>query len=300
MRWRDFTRSSLSCPLDPVRRLTTCDKACQHATPTRFTKVFSGLSTGCAIIVLLSLWLLNSVHAQDELALSQMQELLDNGFFAVAAREEGPRLLEQFPEHPQAHYLYSYALYRTGSAQQAREVLERAMELQGTPADVQHEWLLGLLLASTGDLAGAEELLGRVFRESRHYQVAMDWGRVAWQRGSYTTAFEAFVAAGNTEEGARELWPFLNQGRLLMQQGRYEEAIEAFDMAITVYERTDTATEELPSPAYVESYYRLGEAYERLGDLEKAVIFYEGARKADPLYMPATSALDRLRVRALP
>lgn len=251
-------------------------------------------------MILLTLSCLSGVHAQTEAPLVQMQELIDNGLFTTAAQEEGPRLLELLPEHPHAYYLYSYALYRTGSTQRAREVLEQAMVLQGTPASATHEWLLGLLLAAGGDLAGSEQLLARVYADSELYQVAMDWGRVAWQRGSYATAFEAFAAAGNTEEGKRELWPFLNQGRLLMQQERFEEAIEAFDRAITVYETTDTALEELPSPAYVEAYFRLGEVYERLGDIDNAVIFYEGARKADPLYMPATAALDRLRARALP
>lgn len=49
-----------------------------------------------------------------------------------------------------------------------------------------------------------------------------------------------------------------------------------------------------PTPAYVEAYYRLGEAYEQLGDLARAEANYRAARTADPNYAPAVQALDRL------
>jgi tetratricopeptide (TPR) repeat protein len=309
MRWRDAVRSSLFPLLGTVQRTSPHD-AC-HQTPCTSLGTPSGRLRRALVVllpillpvllsVLLSHGLLNSVQAQGDAPLLQMAELIDNGFFTIAAQEEGPRLLEQLPNHPQAHYLYSYALYRTGNTQQARDALERAMALQGTPADPRHEWLLGLLLAATGDLAGSQALLARVFEESGFYRVAMDWGRVAWQRGDYVSALEAFVAAGQTEEGMREPWPFLNQGRLLMQLQRYEEAVDAFNTAITVYEAVDTAAEELPSPAYVESYYRLGEVYELLGDVEQAANYYGLARVADPLYMPAANALDRLKASTPP
>lgn len=310
MRWRDVVRSSLFPLLGTVMRPGPRG-ACRHRPPRVSPDLSSGRPKRAAVMPLLMLLpvllsvllphgLLSSVQAQDDALLLQMTELIDNGFFTIAAQEEGPRLLEQLPDHPQAHYLYSYALYRTGSTQQARDALERAMALQGTPADPRHEWLLGLLLAAAGDLAGSQALLARVFEESGLYRVAMDWGRVAWQRGDYMSALEAFVAAGQTEEGKQEPWPFLNQGRLLMQLQRYEEAVDALNTAITVYEAVDTAAEGLPSPAYVESYYRLGEVHELLGDTEQAANYYGLARVADPLYMPAANALDRLKVPTPP
>src|SRR5690606_22813991 len=136
--------------------------------------------------------------------------------------------------------------------------------------------------------------LQNAFLRTREYQYAMDWGRVAWQAAEYEEAIEAFRAAGETEEGSRELWPQLNMGRVLMLEGRLEEAIAAFNDAIDVFELIDRGEAGPGSPAYVEAYYRLGEAHEELGELDQAETNYRAARTADPNYAPAVAALDRL------
>ena len=224
--------------------------------------------------------------------LAQLRDLLAQGYYNSAARLNGPELVARYPDSGEAHYLYARALYLTGDLDGAGRHLERAVQLIGD-SDPGVANLQGLLRAAQGDAAGALRALRNAFLRSRDYQYAMDWGRVAWQAAMYEEAIVAFEAAADTERGRRELWPWIDKGRLLVLLGRHQEAIQAFNSAIDVFEATDPAAAR-PSPAYVEAYYRLGEVYERLGDLGRAEINYRAARTADPNYAPAVQALDRL------
>lgn len=226
-------------------------------------------------------------------AFSQMRSLIDQGYYNSAARLNGPDLVRAHPDDPEAHFLYALALYLTGDLAAAQSRLGEAVALsdESVPA---HAHLQGLLRAAEGDGAGALRLLQNAFLRTGDYVIAMDWGRVAWQASQYEEALEAFEAAAGTARGRTEMWPHLNRGRVLLLLGRAAEAIAAFETAIDVFERTDRGEARPGSPAYVEAYFRLGEAYEELGDMGQAETNYRAARTADPNYGPAIAALDRL------
>lgn len=234
----------------------------------------------------------------------QMRDLLLRGFYNSAARVSGPALVEAFPDDPEAHYLYGYALYLTGSLDAARREVDAALLRSPAPPPPELERLDGLLLAAAGDPVTALPVLESAFRRSSRYEFAMDWARVAWQAGAFEVALGAYEAAADTEQGRREPWPALNRGRILSFLGRVEEAAEAFQAAITVFEAHDTG-DTRPSPAYVEAYYRLGQSYERLaaltGSEEEYLLAaenYRAALTADPNYGPAIAALDALSRRS--
>lgn len=224
---------------------------------------------------------------------AQMEALLAQGYYNSAARLNGPELVARFPDEGRAHFLFARALYLTGDLERAASALDRAIALEGD-ADPAIVNLQGLLRAATGDPVGALRALQNAFLRSRDYRFAMDWGRVAWQAGRYDEAIAAFDAAADTERGRAELWPYVDKGRLLMYAGRLDEAIASFNAAIDVFEATDPGEARPGSPAYVEAYYRLGEAYELLGEVDRAEVNYRAARSADPNYGPAIQALDRL------
>lgn len=221
-----------------------------------------------------------------------MQDLLDQGYYNSAARLNGPDLVTRYPESGEAHYLYARALYLTSDWDGAALHLQRALDLAGE-SDPRFVNLQGLIRAAQGDAAGALRVLQNAFLRSRDYQYAMDWGRVAWQAAQYEEAIQAFEAAAGTEEGSRQLWPWIDQGRLLSLLGRSNDAVQAFTRAIEVFEATNPGGSR-PTPAYVEAYFRLGEVYEQQGDLARAEVNYRAARTADPNYTPAVQALDRL------
>ncbi len=226
-------------------------------------------------------------------AFTQMRSLIEQGYYNSAARLNGPELVRSYPEDPEAHYLYARALYLTGDLAAAQVQLDAAIALS-TDSVPAYAHLQGLLRAADGDSVGALRLLQNAFLRTSDYVIAMDWGRVAWQAARYGEAIEAFEAAAGTARGRTELWPHLDKGRVLMLLSRPSEAIAAFEAAIDVFERTDRGEARPGSPAYVEAYFRLGEAYEELGDMISAETNYRAARSADPNYGPAISALDRL------
>lgn len=230
--------------------------------------------------------------------LDQMRDLLDGGYYNSAAQLNGPDLVARHPDDPEAHFLYAKALYLTGNLTDAQTQVDLAIELSGDAVEPTYAHLDALLQAAGGDPQGALRALQTAYLRTHDYRFAMDWGRVAWQAGAYDEALEAFQAAESDATGADAMWPKLDRGRLLMFLDRPDEAITAFDGAIDVFEATDPGGARPGSPAYVEAFYRLGEAYEALGDIDKAETNYRSARTADPNYAPAIAALDRLSRQA--
>lgn len=231
--------------------------------------------------------------SSEQALFKQMRDLLAQGYYNSAARLNGPELVARFPDSGEAYYLLARALYMTGDLAGAGTALEHSITLNGD-SDAGIVNLQGLLRAAQGDAVGALRALQNAFLRSRDYQYAMDWGRVAWQAAQYEEAIAAFDAAADTNRGKRELWPYIDKGRLLTLLADYGGAIKAFTTAIDVFEATDPGEARPGSPAYVEAYYRLGEVYERQGNIALAEINYRAARTADPNYAPAVQALDRL------
>lgn len=237
--------------------------------------------------------------AQD--AFQQLEDQLSRGLYNSAALVSGPALVEANPEDSRAWELYARALLLTGDVTAARDAIDTALRLvplTEQPASARN--LLGLILAEEDELPAALPLLRQAATDSGSYLYALDWGRTAWQAGDLEQAEEAFLAAAVTTRGQREPWPWLDVGRIRLIQDRLTEAEEAFEQAIAVYEAFDTGT-SLPSPAYVEAFFRLGQIgerrFERSGDpadFEQARVNYSNALVGDPNYGPALQALVRL------
>jgi len=247
-------------------------------------------------IAVIALLCLATGQARND-AIQQMRDLLERGYYNSAAQLNGPNLVQRFPDDPEAHFLYGRALFFVGDNVGAQQALDRATLLTqgGVPAEFVH--FDGLLRAARGDVAGAVRALQNAFLRTSSYSYAMDLARVAWQGGMYDEALDAFTAAAQTQQGEREPWPHLGRGRILLALDRVDEAIVAFETAIVVFETFDTGNARVPSPAYVEAWFRLGEAYESLGLMADAEVSYKAARSADPNYGPAVQAIDRLARR---
>jgi tetratricopeptide (TPR) repeat protein len=254
------------------------------------------LTRPLAVVLALAILAGGATAVARDAAVTQMRDLLARGYYNSAAQLNGPNLVQQFPDDPEAHLLYARALYFVGDLAGAAARLAIATDLVGSGVPADHAHLGGLIRAAQGDAAGALRPLQNAFLRTRSYEYAMDWARVAWQAGLYEEAIEAYEAASGTDRGRTEPWPSLGRGRLLAALERTDEAIAAFLHAIMVFEANDPGG-PLPSPAYVEAYFRLGEAYEELGQPTSAEASYKSARTADPNFGPAVRALDRLSRR---
>jgi tetratricopeptide (TPR) repeat protein len=240
---------------------------------------------------------LGTTAAGRDASFAQMRDLLGRGYYNSAAQLNGPNLVRDFPDDPEAHLLYATALYLIGDLAAATSALEAASARTEGVAGPSHLHLGALIRSARGDAAGALPALREAFEAAPSYAFAMDWARVAWQAGEYEDALAAFTAAATTDRGRVEAWPHLGRGRILAALGRTTEAIAAFESAIDVFEANDPGGPRLPSPVYVEAWFRLGEAYESIGQLPRAEVSYKAARSADPNYGPAAEALDRLTRR---
>ena len=230
--------------------------------------------------------------AFSQTTLETMKATLERGDYAEAAFITGPRLVVEQPNLAEAHYLYAYALYLTNNHTQAEQELESAFsQSNNVPAEYHH--LDGLLCAAMGLFREAQGKLEDAFKQHSSYDYAMDWGRMAWQAGDAQTALNAYEAALNAPDGQDKLWPYLNQGRIYQGLGELEPAINAFETFTQLYEGQSPRPEEA-SPAYIEAYYRLGSLYERSGDIQTAMGYYEIASINDASFQPAADALARL------
>lgn len=239
----------------------------------------------------LCLTLLGGVRAQAD-PVAALDELLRGGYYALAAQVEGPQVVRARPRDVEARLLYARALYLAGSAAEAERQLAAARALPATPEQKRAlEHLGALVQAARGDAAEAARRLGKLYRAAPDYGLAMDWGQVAWQGGDLRAAERAYRAAAATPRGQREPWPTLNLARLLLQRGDPQGAIGPLEATLT---RLEGNPGDLPSPAYAEAFFRLGQAYEALGDPQAALPNYQAARSVDRDYAPALSALERL------
>lgn len=236
------------------------------------------------------------VTALAQTGLEQMRSSLAEGQYSLAAQVTGPNLVRDLPNEPEAHFLYASALYLTGNLTTARQELDLALALGSQPPDPHYDQLNGRLRAAEGDTEGALQLLKNAFVRSQDYEIAMDWGTVAWSAGRFSDALAAYQAAGTTPRGARELWPQLNSGRILESQGDFEAAKQAFKQAIAISSANDTGA-GLASPGQVQAYFLLGRVDEQTGDFVSAKSNYEAAISLDPNYTPAQDALAELASR---
>lgn len=239
---------------------------------------------------------LASIGIAEDADITRFRELVRGGYYHSAAQLNGAELVRTHPDNPEAYYLFAQVLFLTGDIEQAEVQLEQAFALQ-QEAPAAYLALRGEIYAQQGRLAEALSELREAYTGEPSYEIAMALGTVAWQLAEFDVALEAFAAASATPRGQQELWPYLAAGRVHLAQGEYQTALALFTNAIEVFEKYDTGSSGLPSPGYVEAFYRLGQTYERLGDYAQAEVQYRAARSSDPNYAPAIDGIDRLSRR---
>ncbi|HUT92696.1 MAG TPA: tetratricopeptide repeat protein [Thermoguttaceae bacterium] len=182
---------------------------------------------------------------------------------AALLREAGQvadRLVERFPNSPDALDAMAWAHHRFGKTQEAVAYWEKCVELDPGSASAHHS--LGLIAQEGGDLAAAAEHFRKAARldpdSSRHYAA---WGESLMSMGELEEA--ARVLEQDLQARPRSIPSLLLVGQVYVRLKQYEKARETLETAIEM------------APGFTSAYYGLGTACTKLGDREKGKEYFE-------------------------
>ena len=183
---------------------------------------------------------------------------LEEGRYAEAARLYED-VLDVEPENGQAVEGYTTALLTLDEARAYEFVLERSTTAEGLPAAVSAK--LAELWCRRGEYETALDLL----EKNETPEASFVRGRIYFTQGNIPRAIKELKDADVT--GVRGADYFL--GEALLSAGRHTEAAYHFRGFVET------------KPELSVGYAALGEAYQGLGDLDKAAGYYEKALEID-------------------
>jgi len=150
-----------------------------------------------------------------------------------------------------------------------------------TPTDAAAHLSLGYVYLVRGQAEQAIHHYRQAYSlnpQSRQVRYNLALGFIAIEE--YEEAIELLKPLA--EEGVLDFDTHFALGTAYLQSNKYTEAISAFEKALTI--RSGAA----------DAYYYIGQAYESLGDNEKALINYDNALRFVPTYPEFLEAKSRL------
>lgn len=181
--------------------------------------------------------------------------------WAQRAVESTTTALKLEPDRPAVRYAAGLTLFRTGSYDEARQELERAVALQPTSEDATR--LLGRVLMRQGRIdEGMEQFRKALAIRPNSVSLHSEMGFALYTAQRYAEALAAF-------EKAIALAP--NSSISLSQAGAASQMLGDNRKALAFYERATAI-----SPR-AETFSSMGTIYYSLGEYAKAAAAYEGA-----------------------
>lgn len=215
--------------------------------------------------------------------LSAALALHQNGQLDEARRRYEQLLVEQ-PEHPEALHLLGALHLQQGNAEQAVELIGRAIALQ-PDIPLYYGNLANALHQQGDDEAALLRLDVAVGRFPKEAEIHYNRGIVLASLKRTEAAAESFLEATRLAPQHAAAW--YNLGNAYLQLEAYRQAAEAYVQATQL------------RPKYVKAWYNLGKARRELGEDEAAVDAYGRAIALDPGYAKAyynrANALQSLR-----
>ena len=216
-----------------------------------------------------------------------------NSQCAVYMQQGDPQIAEDLcqqaiqadPRYPVAHHNLGMAYYVQGDLDQAAAQFQEAIALD--PSYASPHYALGRVY---DDLDRVEESLNEFWRavelDPGMSEAYSEIGYILNRQERYTQAVTVLQAG--LEKGREPNPPYLlkNLGQAYLSLGDPAQAVRHLEIAITRLSRDDAL--------YVETHRLLAEAYEKKGDLDKALQEWQGPLQDEP---DAPENIRRLSVR---
>jgi tetratricopeptide (TPR) repeat protein len=222
-------------------------------------------------------------------------QLVAEGEYSGAI-DNAKRALELRPNYPEAYHAMGIAYGRLGRFDEAEESLRKAVSL--APSSPAARFNLALVLEKKGKyedalalLAQAEQMKGEYAKvKSARATIYYSMGRKAIQAGRMGEAEKLFLRAVESKPDMPEAHYAL--GELYRRQGKYKDAVTRFNSVIQISPGAAVAAR------LGDVYQKLGEAYVRDGNHEKAIDAYRRASVLNPKNGPLRYCLGIALVRS--
>jgi len=243
-----------------------------------------------------------------------------SNLFLVNRPREAMRMLEssirRFPGNPDFRRRLSEAYLQLGRSSEALAQYDNMLKADSTNFEAWYE--KGMLLAETGDTAGAINALARsyalqplsmngvmlanLYAETKN-PLAIEIANQLIQKDSTSESLDPIFIKGIYYSNTRQYpqateqfdkciakdWKFtdayIEKGIILYEEKNIDEALQTFKMANTV------------SPSNPDAYFWQGRCYESVGKKDEAIENYAQAYALDKTFTEAKERMDKLRNR---
>jgi len=180
------------------------------------------------------------------------------------SRQIADRLLEHFPEDPQAHDAAGSIRYWLGEVDAARKLWEECLTLDAAYVDARIS--LGMLMFESGKFAEAETTLRSALQQSPgHPQAVYLLGSAMLNQGKLAETVD--LLEGNRSGGSAPVPNLVLLGQTYLQLKDAAKARDCFQSAIDA------------APEYPNAYFGLAAALSRLGQQEEATAYRQKFRE---------------------
>jgi predicted O-linked N-acetylglucosamine transferase (SPINDLY family) len=173
--------------------------------------------------------------------------------------------------NPQQELQKAIAFHQAGDLAGAEKTYRAVLRV--APRNFDANYLLGVLLLTTGQFAGAEKQLNRAIKIKPTAKAFNDHGNALLELDGAAQALKSYNRAIALDPRFAEA--FNNRGNALARLNQVKEAVASFDKAVSI------------NPGYARAYYNRGNSLRTLKKLPEALADYDRAIAIEPNYIEA-------------
>ena len=222
----------------------------------------------------------------DEFTKEQVYEIYTGWVLCDLAnrKKDGLKYLQELTELvPNSSYfqaLLAQEYFRQGKRDSGMEALNKAIE--SNPDNIESLLLMGDVLRMESDNDGALEQYEKALQlDPNNIRALQEISAIYYNQNKFTEARNIYNKLLQIDPSSSPVY-YHNVGQCLFNEGKYPEAADFFLKVIEI------------RPYYINTYFSLGQVYEKLGESEKAITTYEDLLQYKPNFEDAHKRLGYL------